>query len=158
MSDVLFTIVISAELAVDIFFWITAFISSYFLLCKMNDNEGSFGSTLKIYLNRFMRLFPLYFFTLLFFWKLIVIYGGEGPMFFMYDSVNDCHKYWIWHLTFLNNLIPWAAHDNCMNWTWYLANDIQFFLLVPFLVSLFYRRRKIFYYTMGGIAFVCIII
>jgi len=85
MSDTLFTIVISAELAVDIFFWLTAFLASYFLLVKMDDNCGNYGSIIKIYFNRFMRLFPLYLFTLLFFWKFIALYGGEGPMFFMYE-------------------------------------------------------------------------
>jgi peptidoglycan/LPS O-acetylase OafA/YrhL len=124
MSDILFSIVISAELAVDIFFWLSSFLASYFLLIRMNDNDGNLGNSAKIILNRFMRLLPLYIFTMLLFWKLIVIYGGEGPMFFMYDSVGSCSSYWIWHFLFLNNLIPWSSHDNCMGWTWYLANDM----------------------------------
>jgi peptidoglycan/LPS O-acetylase OafA/YrhL len=141
MSDTFFTFVISAELVVDIFFWLTAFLSTYFMLVRMNDNDGNYGSVLKFYFNRFMRLFPLYLFTLLFFWKYITLYGGEGPMFFMYDVNNECSKNWIWHLLFINNLIPWSSHDNCMSWTWYLANDMQFYLLVPLLANLFYRRR-----------------
>ena len=124
MSDTLFTVVISAELAVDIFFWLSSFLACYFLLMRMNENAGNLGSILKIILNRFVRLLPLYVFALLFYWKLMVTYGGEGPMFFMYDLNNECSSYWIWHVLFLNNFIPWSSHDNCMNWTWYLANDM----------------------------------
>jgi len=92
MSDALFTFVISADLAVDIFFWLSAFLASYLLLSKMNDNEGNLGSILKIYLNRLMRLWPLYIFTILFFWRFMPIFGGDGPMFFMYESVTECSQ------------------------------------------------------------------
>jgi peptidoglycan/LPS O-acetylase OafA/YrhL len=158
MEDALFTVVISAELAVDIFFWLTAFLSCFFLLNRMNDNDGNIGSVFKIYLNRFMRLFPLYAFTLFFFWKFLVLYGGDGPMFFMYDTTTECSKYWFWHLLFLNNVIPWKAVDTCMHWTWYLANDMQFFLLVPLFVQLYYNRRKVFYISMACVAFVSAVI
>jgi peptidoglycan/LPS O-acetylase OafA/YrhL len=158
MSDSLFTIVIAAELAVDIFFWLSSFLACYFLLMRMNDNEGNLGSVMKIILNRVVRLLPLYIFALLFYWKLIVIYGGEGPMFFMYDTNNECSSYWMWHFLFINNFIPWSSHDNCMNWTWYLANDMQFFLLVPILVTLYYRKRHVFWYTIAGLSAVSIII
>jgi peptidoglycan/LPS O-acetylase OafA/YrhL len=85
MSNYSFCFVLSGELAVDVFFWLTAFLACYFLLNRMHDNEGNMGSALKIILNRYMRLFPLYFFTLIFFWQFIVLFGGDGPMFFMYD-------------------------------------------------------------------------
>lgn len=126
MSDFLFSIVLAADLIVDVFFWMTAFISSYFLLIQLHDNLGSFGgwtSVVRLYLDRFMRLFPTYMFALFFYWKFLVMFGGEGPMFFMYQTMTDCSKYWFWHLTFLNNLIPFKRDDTCMPWTWYLAND-----------------------------------
>jgi hypothetical protein len=84
MGDFLFSIVLSAEHVVDIFFWLTAFLGSYFLLCKMRDNEGLMGSWPFLYLNRLVRLLPLYMFSLFFFWKFLVLFGGNGPLFFMY--------------------------------------------------------------------------
>lgn len=85
MQSFIFSIVIGGELAVDVFFWLTAFLSCYFLLNKMHDNDGERGSYVKIILNRYVRLFPMYLFTLLFFWKVLTLFGGDGPMFFMYD-------------------------------------------------------------------------
>lgn len=154
----MFSLVISAELAVDIFFWLSAFLSSYYLLIKMNDNDGNIGSYLKIYFARIARLWPLYCFALLFFWKFLVLFGGDGPMFYMYETASECGKYWMWHLLFINNLIPWTAKDTCMNWTWYLANDMQFFLIIPLLVTLYYRKRQVFSILMAGIAFISVVI
>lgn len=91
MTHFLFSIVIAADLIVDIFFWITAFLASYFLLLRLKDNYGSFGGLfqfLRIYLHRVMRLIPTYIFALFFFWKFLVLFGGDGPMFFMYNDMT----------------------------------------------------------------------
>ena len=108
---------------VDLFFWITAFLSTYFFLNVMNNNDGNIGSILKIYLNRYMRLTPLYAFMILFYWKFLNLFGGDGPLFFWYETMTKCSSSWYWHLLYLNNLIPFSKVDTCMNWTWYLAND-----------------------------------
>jgi peptidoglycan/LPS O-acetylase OafA/YrhL len=86
MGDILFSFVISAELVVDIFFWLTAFLGTYFMLIKIQASDGVLGSPLKIYLYRIFRLLPTYAFTMFFFWKVMVLHGGEGPRFFMYNE------------------------------------------------------------------------
>jgi peptidoglycan/LPS O-acetylase OafA/YrhL len=115
----------------------------------MQDTNGLTEFFAKVIFRRYMRLIPLYLFTLLFFWKFITVFGGDGPMFFMYDETNGCNEYWYWHLLFLNNLIPFNKPDHCMHWTWYSANEFQFFiLLIPFVVPLYFRRRKMFFVAM----------
>lgn len=74
--------------------------------------------------DRFVRLAPLYFFTLIFFWRLMVLLGGDGPMFFGYDHISKCSSTWVWHVSFLNNIIPWKDLDGCANWTWFVACDL----------------------------------
>jgi peptidoglycan/LPS O-acetylase OafA/YrhL len=69
--------------------------------------------------------------------------------------MTECSKYWAWHLFFLNNIVPWDKHDTCMSWTWYLANDMQFYILVPFLVRLYYKNRNYFYYAIVIAVFIC---
>lgn len=131
-----FSFVLSADLVVDMFFWVSAFLASYQLLVKMRLNDGKLPSNkFVIIFSRFMRLWPLYAFTLLVFWRVMPLFGGEGPLFFEYENMNECSEHWVWHLTFLNNLIPWKSKDGCMQWTWYLACDMQFFIFVPFLVQ-----------------------
>jgi len=78
-----FSFILSADLIVDVFFWISAFLASYQLLMRMSINEGRLPSSkLKLGLSRMIRLLPLYIFTMLFFWRFVVLFGGEGPMFF----------------------------------------------------------------------------
>lgn len=81
MSDALFTNVIAADLAVDIFFWISSFLACYYFLTRMHSNNGVSDNPLWIITKRYFRLTPLYLFTMLFFWKLLPIFGGEGPLF-----------------------------------------------------------------------------
>ena len=134
-----FSLVLSADLVTDIFFWLSAFLASYQLLVKMRLNDGQLPSNkFVIIFCRFIRLWPLYVFTLLFFWRVIPLFGGEGPLFFEYENMNECSEHWMWHLTFINNLVPWSTRDGCMPWTWYLACEMQFFLMVPFLVQFYF--------------------
>ena len=115
-------------------------------------------------LNRLVRLWPLYAFTLVFYWRFIVLFGGEGPLFFEYENSHTCEKHWIWHLTFLNNFIPWKGDDTCMNWTWFLACEMQFYLMIPFLVSAYYHNRHrfwiltVFIWTLASLTSLIVII
>lgn len=150
-----FSFIISADLFVDCFFWLGAFLASYQLLMRMSINEGRLPSgKCKLYLSRMARLLPLYVFTLLFFWRFAVLFGGEGPLFFQYSEHAKCESSFLWHILFVNNLIPWGARDSCMQWTWYLACDVQFFMLVPVLVSIYYHSRKKFWLSIGLLWFV----
>jgi peptidoglycan/LPS O-acetylase OafA/YrhL len=107
-----FSTVLSADLTVDLFFWISAFLASYQLLVLLKVNGGSYPSSKKaLVFSRFMRLAPLYYFTFFFMWKVMALWGGEGPLFFEYSNMAQCKKNWFWHLTFMNNLIPWKRRD-----------------------------------------------
>lgn len=91
MDSRYFGFIISADLFVDVFFWLGAFLASYQLLMRMSVNEGRLPSgKCKLLVGRMARLWPLYIFTLLFFWRFMVLFGGEGPMFFQYDEHAKC--------------------------------------------------------------------
>jgi len=80
-----FHFILSTDLWVDVFFWMGAFLASYQLLMQMSINEGRLpSSNWKLYLLRMTRLWPLYIFSLLVFWRFVVLFGGDGPMFFQY--------------------------------------------------------------------------
>ena len=74
---------IQADLLVDVFFWISGFTISYGLLKKMKLNEGVFPKhPARIFLERYLRILPLYFFMIFFLWKFISLLGGDGPRFY----------------------------------------------------------------------------
>jgi len=88
MSHFLFSVVLSAEHVVDCFFWMTGFLGIYFILKKMQMQDGIMESTGFIYMHRIVRLLPLYFFAIMFFWKFLVLFGGDGPLFYMYQTTT----------------------------------------------------------------------
>jgi hypothetical protein len=42
----------------------------------------------------------------------------------------------------MNNIVPWGGTKACCNWTWYLANDMQFFFIAPFIIMAYYWKKK----------------
>jgi hypothetical protein len=86
-------------------------------------NQEMAPSKYSVIFGRLIRLLPLYYFILLFFWRFMVLVGGDGPMFFGYDYMNHCEKHWVWHMTFLNNIMPWREANACISWTWFVACD-----------------------------------
>nr|CAD7580803.1 unnamed protein product [Timema californicum] len=52
------------------------------------------------------------------------------------DHIN-CENYWWRNALYLNNLFP--RSEMCMLWSWYMANDTQFYVLGIFLLMLSVR-------------------
>ena len=61
----------------------------------------------KIALSRAVRFLPLYALMILFMWKIIPMIGGTGPLFYQFEDSHGCEHSWFWHITFLNNVLPW---------------------------------------------------
>lgn len=137
-----FYILMAAPYSVDVFFWISGFLGGYLMLEYVKKRNGKNQPFLMIMLHRLLRLIPLYLATIFFFWQIMSMVG-TGPVFFKYkeEYAGACSRYWWSHLLFINNFYPFDRDEQCMGWTWYLPNDVQFFALLPPLVWLLYRRR-----------------
>ena len=134
----LFQIVIGALFAVDTFFFLSAFLGAYSFLRLRNVTPGLF---LKAYWHRFYRLIPMYAFVMMVGFYL-TYYIGNGPVWGLYgDAWADCGKWWWTNLLFINNIYPLHFGNTCMIWSWYLANDMQFFLLLPPLMVVTRKSR-----------------
>lgn len=80
--------VVSAYLAVDTFFFLSAFLAVRGLLLRHANGGGSStrtlpnvaGTCIKMYLLRWMRLTPAYALVLFFYWRFLGAVGGKGPV------------------------------------------------------------------------------
>lgn len=77
---------------------------------------------------RFIRLTPAYMF--------ILCVNDIVFKFVIHDTVFDvgvvqnlvnCDRYWWRNILYINNLYPLS--EMCMIWTWYMANDTQFYAI-----------------------------
>ena len=70
---------------------------------------------------------------------------GDGPLWIQGGVIDQlgslCKSDWWANFLFVNNL----TNQNCMSWVWYLANDMQFFILMPFIVYAFTKNKLIGY-------------
>ncbi len=150
-----YVIYLSADLSVDVFFCFTGFLG---ILVATEQLRGPLLTKLKyiplIYLHRYLRLFPVYLMAIL--TMLYVLpYLHDGPIYYSVRTLGQtCEEKWYYHALYINNFLRSMP---CGGWTWYLANDFQMYLLVPFLVLL-YQFRKLLAVLVVAVLFVASII
>lgn len=129
-----------ARYAVDTFFWLSGFFLGVALLPRLNNAHIS---TWKLYLFRALRLLPAYIFVLFLTWTLSV-YIASAPRGYQVETANTyCSDYWWTHLLFLNNLIPSWLGIGCLGQSWYIAADMQMYIIsVPLLISYVHRDQR----------------
>eukprot|EP01022_Parablepharisma_sp_SALTPOND_P028904 TRINITY_DN71_c0_g1_i1.p1 TRINITY_DN71_c0_g1~~TRINITY_DN71_c0_g1_i1.p1 ORF type:complete len:723 (+),score=40.19 TRINITY_DN71_c0_g1_i1:100-2169(+) len=145
-----YSYILSAPFSVDVFFFLSGFLAAYFLLHEIFSSHGKLP-LFHIYLHRILRIFPLFLATFLIF-CFVLPFFGTGPGFYnYYNKVNiDCKDYWHMTLFFVNNFAQ--VRDDCISHTWYIANDMQFFILTPVLIYVYYKRRLLGYILLATLA------
>lgn len=140
-----------AASSVDTFFWLSAFLLSYLMLKFMQKRDGKMPWLFVIF-NRYLRILPVYLFTYLFS-SLVIPALGSGPQWEKAkEPLDPCSDYWWTNFLYVNNFVPDGAGNNCMGWTWYLAVDMQFFLMSPILFIAYHRfDKKTVWYWCGAL-------
>eukprot|EP01130_Rhizamoeba_saxonica_P015510 TRINITY_DN6979_c0_g1_i4.p1 TRINITY_DN6979_c0_g1~~TRINITY_DN6979_c0_g1_i4.p1 ORF type:complete len:633 (-),score=77.82 TRINITY_DN6979_c0_g1_i4:66-1964(-) len=143
--------------AVDIFFYLSGFLVTYSLMKALNE-RGKLNLPL-VYFHRWWRLTPVVGFMILFSMG-IATYAITGPNRYLIASNPDnmnrsCEKWWWTNLLYINNVVPFnpETFEECIGWTWYLANDFQFFLITP-IIMFIYKKKKLA--GLGIILFLCL--
>ena len=163
VSDISYRGITGAVFAVDSFFLMSGLLVTYLTLRGMNranqkikekmekDMSVEKGKVrlgkrkilstfpaLQYYIHRYLRLTPVYAFVLFSYW-LLTVHLADGPIWrnttgedsHFYQS---CEKYWWTNLLYINNIYPQRHLDICMPWSWYLANDMQFYIAAPLII------------------------
>ena len=128
----------NAFFSVDSFFFLSAVLVAYLTFRQMKK-KGRFP-VIHYYVHRYLRLTPVYAFALFFTWAL-ANHLAVGPSFNYadLDISKFCPKYWWTNFLYINNFYPWDIAEECFGWAWYLANDMQFYVIAPLmLLPLYY--------------------
>ncbi|XP_065828414.1 nose resistant to fluoxetine protein 6-like [Oscarella lobularis] len=129
----------SAFLSVDTFFFISGLLVMYLLYQRLESNLGHFP-WFNFYFHRVWRLTPTYFVALVILWTLL-LNTNDGPF---WDRnvpklTSPCNDYWWTNMLYINNFYPTDFYGQCMGWAWYLACDMQMYVLTPFIIYPAYR-------------------
>ena len=110
-------------------------------------NHDCHVQVLSMYLHRYLRLTPALG-ILMCFRSILPLYMTSGPWAATKESLKvlECGKYWWYNILYINNFnvstIPCIGHN------WYLANDMQFFLLSPIFLYAFKVRSVCCHFPM----------
>lgn len=149
-SNPLLMIIIQAEQSVDTFFFLSGFLLSHLMLKELQHRGAH---PLLAILLRYFRLTPSLALAMLVYYG-ILPYLAFGPFAAtLQDSIfRRCDGSWWSELTYTMNFIPFDSDKVCMGWTWYLGDDMIFFLLGSAVVPIYHRRKKL-----GWLLLVCLI-
>ncbi|XP_058446919.1 nose resistant to fluoxetine protein 6 isoform X2 [Malaya genurostris] len=164
-----YQVVGNATFSVDTFFFISGLlVTVLFFRSTKNEtiiekadrkhtfiNTNLFQTVHRVYLSvlyRFLRLTPAYFFVITF--NELALKWTYGKSVFTPGITDDvtCHKFWWRNILYINNWYPFD--EMCMIWSWYLANDMQFYVVALTLLALSTRYFKLSM-IMAGLLMIC---
>ncbi|XP_011634641.1 nose resistant to fluoxetine protein 6 [Pogonomyrmex barbatus] len=129
-------VISNATVSVDTYFFLSGFLLAYVFLKAKTTDKGrgksvNYAKMLKEFfvcaIRRFIRLTPPYMMTIGILQLNWTWYDKTSQFYMEEKSHETCAKYWWRNLLYINNLF---GHDTmCMNWSWYLAADMQFFMI-----------------------------
>ncbi|XP_071804203.1 O-acyltransferase like protein-like [Asterias amurensis] len=134
-----------STVSVDTFFMLSGLLLTYHTMKHLKKTNGKMN-WLIFYFHRLWRITPVYMLSLVI-WACLAIHLGKGPvMIGLFEFAADaCGEYWWTNLLYINNLYPFPGDLGlqCMGWSWYLANDMQFFIISPIILYILHKNSKI---------------
>ncbi|XP_011191649.1 nose resistant to fluoxetine protein 6 [Zeugodacus cucurbitae] len=133
---------------VDIFFVISAillvynFLSSESRLEKIRQNDFVQNSKLfgKLLLHRYLRLTPMLIITMLLSDVFYDLTNTYSPFYLGVNSGFYCKQSWWHNVLYIQNFLE--MKDICCSWTWYLACEMQFNVLITALLFLYVKKER----------------
>ncbi|XP_069118681.1 nose resistant to fluoxetine protein 6-like [Argopecten irradians] len=138
----------NAFVSVDSFFTMSGFLLSYLFMKEMKKSDGKMNWAM-FYFHRFWRLTPPYMLVLMISATLTRYMGGDGGPNWAKKGIelDYCEDTWWTNLLYINNFVN--IDKMCVGWSWYLANDMQFFILSPLMLIPLYRKRVLGFVVCG---------
>ncbi|XP_012941247.1 O-acyltransferase like protein-like [Aplysia californica] len=130
-------IVSNGTVSCDTFFTMSSLVLTYSMLKSMNECNGKV-KWFQYYVNRYFRLTPLMIFVVMFYWKTFPSWAS-GPW-WLSQAQHEKHCYGTWwrDLLYMNNFL-----GGCYHVTWYLAVDMQLYLISPIFLLALYRKPAV---------------
>ena len=147
IDRVALTAVWNGMFSVDTFFMIGATLLAFHLCKDLEKRRGGDAKTWAMwYVHRYIRLSGIY----------AIVIGLQatllrqlavGPLSYLVEKqAAKCQNGWYLNLLYINNFVEYFGTDKkCIPWSWYMANDMQFFIITPPLLYLMWRSRLVGY-------------
>eukprot|EP01097_Dermamoeba_algensis_P005265 TRINITY_DN3341_c0_g1_i1.p1 TRINITY_DN3341_c0_g1~~TRINITY_DN3341_c0_g1_i1.p1 ORF type:complete len:724 (+),score=220.57 TRINITY_DN3341_c0_g1_i1:71-2242(+) len=140
ISTFSFQVISNGWSSVDSFFFLSGFLVA-FLSIKELKKKGKIPWFL-FYFHRIWRLTPVYMFVV-FLTITVEPQWLMGPNSVAMNEADSCKKYWWTNLLYINNFYPSSEQGvaACVGVSWYLANDMQMFIVSPLFFFSYYKSK-----------------
>ncbi|XP_046394951.1 nose resistant to fluoxetine protein 6-like [Ischnura elegans] len=137
---VLHMLTMHADLVVDTFFCLGAFLLAYATM-RHSEQYGSPPVAVMVFF-RYVRLTPAYA-LVIFFYACVLNKLGSGPLWNSTVALDAqaCADNWWTNLLYVSNYVK--TNEMCMVQSWYLPCDTHFFVIGALLMSLLHRRPRV---------------
>jgi len=138
-ANPLFQVIPGAQAGVDTFFFLSGFLLAYLTLKELRRGKVNVLAAIAL---RYLRLTPSLGLVMMVFYK-IWQYFGHGPfaVTFQNSITSRCDGSWWSELTYTMNFVPFDSNKVCMGWTWYLGDDMIFFIIAILLIPVYHRMK-----------------
>nr|XP_018899950.1 PREDICTED: nose resistant to fluoxetine protein 6-like [Bemisia tabaci] len=145
----------SSSVVVDTFFVIGGFLAYLFIHRTLSKKKRV--NLLMIYVYRWLRIVPLYA-LIIALYTFVMPNLGDGPLWnrFVEREVNYCRKNWWLNLLFINNYVH--ADQLCMIHSWYLAVDMQLFILMSIVAVFIFNHPRKAKFVLGTLVSLSVVI
>ena len=146
-KGIAFTAVWNGLFGVDTFFVIGGCLLAFHTLKEIDKTKGgNMKMWAMFYVHRYIRLTGVYA-IIIFLHATLLKWFATGPQSQLVDSyVKQCQKGWWTNLLYINNFAPdifGPGNGSCVNVSWYMAIDMQYFVLTPIVLTLLWKSPKI---------------
>nr|XP_017030562.1 uncharacterized protein LOC108080360 isoform X2 [Drosophila kikkawai] len=139
--SVWYQVIGNATFSVDSFFFISGLLVTLLYLKQERKHptepclfvQRSCSETLMMLFYRYLRLTPVYLFVVIF--NDFAVRQGLDSSVFQPAKIehNTCRIYWWRNILYINNFFP--QREMCMMWSWYMANEMQFYVMAALLLA-----------------------
>ncbi len=145
-------IIKAGVLAVDVFFFLSGFLAALVLCRSLKNPRNRTAKTIVFaYVHRYVRLLPLMM-VCSFLIPQILPMLYDNPMLHLLEAqAESCKNRMYQNLLYASNFLE-PLSRTCTGWVWYLTNDMQMFLFMPFIALLYIRNKRLCLAALGGIS------
>ena len=152
-KQLVFAFVSSGNFSPDFFFLVICMMS-FIKINQLYDFKNGISPRdyIGIYLSRFLKIFPIYYFVFFAGWTILPIISYSTNWFVMDRLFIGCESQWPFILTFINTYFPYftKALEGCYYWPYVIPHYMMFSLIFPLLVII-YKWNKVAFLSLLGV-------
>ncbi|CDW88038.1 UNKNOWN [Stylonychia lemnae] len=143
-SNILLGLAASSQIGIDVFYILSAFFMTYKIIRIAKEYNGiSLSILLQVYIQRLIRILPVYWFLFITSWILLWHLEESNVKNSLKLNYENCSDYWWTIFVTINNLVPQETDQKCFYWGSFISTELQLFTFLPIIMILYTKFSRV---------------